>query len=42
MSFTNPIDKVLQLIQNLKLFTEVKGIDEIHGEVEGLLQDLLN
>ena len=40
MSFTNPIDKVLQLIQNLKLFTEIKGIDEIHGEVKGLLQDL--
>ena len=40
MSFTNPIEKVLQLIQNLKLFTEIKGIDEIHAEIEGLLRDI--
>ncbi|NVM54915.1 MAG: hypothetical protein HWN66_14520 [Candidatus Helarchaeota archaeon] len=40
MSFPNPIDKVLQLIQNLKLFTEVKGIDEITSEIEGLLRDI--
>ena len=40
MSFPNPIDKTLQLIQNLKLFTEVKGIDKIHDEVRGLLRDI--
>jgi hypothetical protein len=40
MSFSNPIDKVLQLIQNLRLFTEIKGIDEIHGEVKTLLRDI--
>lgn len=40
MSFSNPISKVLQLIQNLKLFTEIKGIDEIHSEVQDLLRDV--
>ncbi|NVM27608.1 MAG: hypothetical protein HWN65_02095 [Candidatus Helarchaeota archaeon] len=40
MSFTNPIDKVLQLIRNLGLFTEVKGANEIHSEVRGLLRDI--
>ncbi|MHA1277879.1 MAG: hypothetical protein ACTSQI_18085 [Candidatus Helarchaeota archaeon] len=40
MSFSDPISKVLQLIQNLKLFTEIKGIDEIHAVVERLLRDL--
>ncbi|MFX1293491.1 MAG: hypothetical protein ACFFD2_01340 [Promethearchaeota archaeon] len=40
MSFTSPIDKVLQLIQSLKLFTEVKGIDEIQSEVRNLLRDI--
>jgi hypothetical protein len=40
MSFTNPIDKILQLIQNLKLFTEIKGIDEIHSEVRTILSDI--
>ncbi len=40
MSFSNPIEKVLQLINNLKLFTEVKGIGEIHTEVNNLLRDV--
>ena len=40
MSFSNPINKVLQLIENLKLFTEIKGIGEIHGEVKNLLRDI--
>lgn len=40
MSFQNPIDRVLQLLNNLKLFTDVKGVDEIQDEIKGLLRDL--
>ncbi|TFG05889.1 MAG: hypothetical protein EU536_00665 [Promethearchaeota archaeon] len=40
MSFVNPIEKVLQLIKNLELFTEVKGAAEIHAEVNNLLRDI--
>jgi hypothetical protein len=40
MSFQNPIERVLQYLQNLKLFTEVKGVDEIQNEIKGLLRDL--
>ena len=40
MSFQNPIDKVLQLLQNLKLFTDIKGVDEIQEEIRNLLRDI--
>ncbi len=40
MSFQNPIERVLQYLQNLKLFTDVKGVDEIQNEIKGLLRDL--
>ncbi|MDD1777111.1 MAG: hypothetical protein LUQ65_03010 [Candidatus Helarchaeota archaeon] len=40
MSFQNPIERVLQLLKNLKLFTDVKGVDEIQDEIKGLLRDL--
>ena len=40
MSFSNPIDKVLQLIRNLELFTEIKGIDEIYAVVQNLIRDI--
>jgi hypothetical protein len=40
MSFSNPIEKVFQLILNLKLFTEVKGVDEIYEDVRGLVRDV--
>jgi hypothetical protein len=40
MSFQNPIERVLQLLNNLKLFTDVKGVDEIQDEIKGLLRDL--
>lgn len=40
MSFQNPIERVLQLLNNLKLFTDVKGVDEIQDEIKNLLRDL--
>jgi hypothetical protein len=40
MSFSNPIEKVFQLILNLKLFTEVKGVDEIYADVRSLVRDV--
>ena len=40
MSFQNPIERVLQLLKNLKLFTDVKGVDEIQDEIKSLLRDL--
>ncbi len=39
MSFSNPIEKILQLIQNLQLFTDVKGVGEIQTELNSLLRD---